>query len=101
PFLAETVQELMVAHMFHPVPAIGERVPGLPAWLASLVTAMRSRDRDERPAWIRAVARARREGAAATPDAQLSLTSRWGMRTVSVVVAICAPSSRARAHGAQ
>ena len=95
PFLAETVQELMVAHMFHPVPAIGERVPGLPAWLASLVTAMLAKDRDERPASIKAVARALREGAAATPDAQLSLTSRWGMRTVSVVVAIAGLSALA------
>ena len=97
PFLGETVQELLVAHMFHPLPAIGERVPGVPAWLADLVTAMLAKDREERPASMKAVARALREGAAVPPDAQLPLTSRRGLRAAPVVVAIAGLSALALA----
>ena len=40
PFMGESVQELFALHMFRAAPAIGERMPGLPAWLAGLVTTM-------------------------------------------------------------
>jgi len=90
PFLAETIQELMVAHMFHPVPSIGERIPGLPAWLAGLVTNMLAKRRDERPASMHAVAKALGEGTKvkATELAQSPATSRWRGRTAPVLVAI-------------
>jgi serine/threonine-protein kinase len=96
PFLAETVQELLVAHMFHPVPSIGERIPGLPAWLAGMVTMMLAKRRDERPISMRAVARALGESAKPAPVAPPPpVTSRWGARAVPVAVAIAGVSALA------
>jgi len=88
PFLAETVQELMVAHAFHPVPSIGERVSGLPAWLAGLVTIMLAKRRDERPTTMREVAKALADRMKATPLATRAATSRRGVRPAPIVVAI-------------
>ena len=62
PFMGESVQELIALHMFRAAPAIGERVPGLPAWLAGLVTAMLAKKREERPTSMHGVARALGEG---------------------------------------
>src|SRR5262245_6902563 len=90
PFLAETIQELMVAHTFHPVPSIGERLPGLPAWLAGLVTIMLAKRRDERPASMHAVAKAlgARMKGRATQVAQGPTTSRWRGTAAPIAVAI-------------
>jgi serine/threonine-protein kinase len=90
PFLGETIQELMVAHMFHPVPSIGERIPGLPAWLADLVTTMLAKGRDERPTSMHAVARTLgdRTRASAPQAARRPTTSRWPGRTAPIAVAI-------------
>ncbi|HMF40702.1 MAG TPA: serine/threonine-protein kinase [Polyangia bacterium] len=87
PFVADAAQELMLAHMFHPVPSIGERMPGLPAWLAGLVTIMLAKRRDERPASMHEVARALGERAKATQLAQAPAMRR-GVRAAPVVVAI-------------
>jgi serine/threonine-protein kinase len=57
PFLAERLQELIAAHMFRPVPAIGERVPGLPDDLADLITRMLAKRREDRPTSMHEVAR--------------------------------------------
>src|SRR5262249_30787473 len=57
-------------HMVRPVPSIGERIPGLPAWLAGLVTIMLAKRRDERPASMHEVARALGERTKATQVAQ-------------------------------
>jgi hypothetical protein len=88
PFLADAIQELMVAHMFHPVPSIGERIPGLPAWLAGLVTIMLAKRRDERPTSMKAVARALGERTNGTQVAPRAVTPRWGRRVPAAAVAI-------------
>jgi len=88
PFLGETIQELMIAHMFHAAPSIGERIPGLPAWLAGLVTIMLATRRDERPASMNDVARALAERTRATEIAQRPDASRWRVRTAPIAVAI-------------
>jgi eukaryotic-like serine/threonine-protein kinase len=95
PFVADAIQELMVAHMFHPAPSIGERIPGLPAWLAGLVTIMLAKRRDERPASMHAVARAltERTKATGTQVASRPAASRWRGRAVPVVVAVAGLSA--------
>ena len=93
PFLADTVQGLMVAHMFHPVASIGERIPGLPAWLSGLVTIMLAKRRDERPASMRAVARALGERTKATRVVPVPAASRWGGRLAPGMVALAGVSA--------
>ena len=78
PFMGESVQELFALHMFRAAPAIAERLPGLPAWLAGLVTTMLAKKRDERPKSMHAVTRALGEGMTAARVAGRSGTSRWG-----------------------
>jgi serine/threonine-protein kinase len=94
PFLAETAQQLMVAHMFGAVPSIGERIPRLPAWLAGLVTIMLAKRRDERPTSMGAVARALGERTRPTQIARRPATTlRWAGRTAPAVVAIAGVST--------
>jgi Protein kinase domain len=93
PFVAETIQELMVAHMFHPVPSIGERIPGLPAWLSGLVTIMLAKRRDERPASMHDVAKALDERTKATQMAPRPVIPRRGGRAVPIVVAVAGLSA--------
>jgi serine/threonine-protein kinase len=95
PFIADAVQELMVAHMFHPVPSIGERMPGLPAWLAGLVTIMLAKRRDERPASMKEVAKALGERTKATQMAARPVTPRRGGRAAPIVVAVAGVSALA------
>jgi hypothetical protein len=97
--MGESVQELFAGHMFRPVPSIGERIPGLPAWLASLVSIMLAKKRDERPTSMQAVARALAERGRATPVAPRVATSRWGGRAAPIVVAVAGLSALAAALG--
>jgi serine/threonine protein kinase len=87
PFLAESVQELMVAHMFRPVPSISEQVPGLPTWLTDLVTRMLAKERDERPTSMDAVAKALGEAPEAPPVGPRPATSRRSGRTATMMMA--------------
>jgi serine/threonine-protein kinase len=87
PFMGESVQELFALHMFRAAPAIGERLPGLPAWLAGLVTTMLAKKRDERPTSMHGVARALGEGMKAARVAGRSGTSRWGGPRAAALVA--------------
>ncbi|HEY7375744.1 MAG TPA: serine/threonine-protein kinase, partial [Polyangia bacterium] len=105
PFMGEAIQELLAAHLYRAAPSIGEQVPGLPVWLADLVTGMLAKQRDDRPPSMRGVAgalgereRARepaREQArqAAPPRAP----SRWGGRAAPVAVAVAGLSALALA----
>jgi serine/threonine-protein kinase len=109
PFKAASAQELIVGHMFRPVPAVGERVAGLPAAVAGLVARMMAKRRDERPASMHEVARAleevttvegasprpaadesaaERAAAPATPVAARATAARWGGRKTVVAMAI-------------
>jgi serine/threonine-protein kinase len=91
PFIAESVQELFALHMFRPAPAIGERVAGLPDWVAGLVTIMLAKKREERPASMRRVARTLGEKMEAARTAGRPATSRWGgPRAASLVAAVVA-----------
>ena len=78
PFMGESVHELFALHMFRAAPAIGERLPGLPTWLAGLVTTMLAKKRDERPTSMHGIARALGEGMKAARVAGRSGTSRGG-----------------------
>ena len=97
PFLAETVQELFVGHMFHPIPPIGERVPGLPAWLADLLTRMLAKRREDRPASMHEIARALRAGVTTAPNTPRTATSRRARRAAPILVAIAGAAALAAA----
>jgi serine/threonine-protein kinase len=101
PFMAEAIQELMVAHMVRPVPSIGERMPGLPAWLSGLVTIMLAKRRDERPASMHEVAKALGERTKATQVApQRPVMLRRGRRAGPVLFAVAGVSALALAVAA-
>jgi serine/threonine-protein kinase len=87
PFLADAIQELMIAHMFRPVPSISEQVPELPTWVAELVSGMLAKRRDERPTSMNAVARALRDGTKEMPMAMRSAASQRSARATAIVVA--------------
>ncbi|HXU00925.1 MAG TPA: serine/threonine-protein kinase [Polyangia bacterium] len=76
PFMAETVQELIVGHMFGAIPSIGERVPDLPAWLADLVTAMLAKRPEDRPAEMHDVAGALAAATAPAPPPKVERRAR-------------------------
>jgi serine/threonine-protein kinase len=93
PFMAEAIQELLAAHLYRAVPSIGEQVPGLPAWLADLVTRMLAKRREDRPPSMQGVAGALaqrgKERATAPPPA----SPRWGGRAAPVAVAVAGLSA--------
>ena len=93
--MAESVHELFALHMFRAAPAIGERLPGLPTWLAGLVTIMLAKKRDERPTSMHGIARALGEGMKAARVAGRSGTSRGGgaAALVAAVVAFIGVSA--------
>jgi serine/threonine-protein kinase len=97
PFVAEAIPELLAAHLYREVPSIGERVPGLPGWLADLVTGMLAKQRDARPPSMQAVACALGERAEASQKAPLPVASRWGGRAAPVAVAVVGLSALALA----
>jgi serine/threonine-protein kinase len=88
PFMAETFEELLVAHTGDPVPSIGELIPELPAWLAGLVTIMLAKRRDERPSSMRAVAAALAGTTTASPFAEHRGARRAATRTAPIVVVL-------------
>jgi len=93
PFLGESVQELFAAHLFGAAPAIGERIDGLPAWLADLVTRMLARERRDRPASMREVARALAEATKLEPAARRPRAPRPGVHAIAIAVAIAGVSA--------
>jgi serine/threonine-protein kinase len=93
PFIAESVPELFAAHMFRAAPSIGERVEGLPAWLADLVMGLLAKERGDRPASMRDVARALADGTKPDLPARRAVTPRWGAHTIAIAVAIVGVSA--------
>jgi serine/threonine-protein kinase len=87
PFVVEAIPELMLAHTFHPVPSIGERIDWLPGWLTGLVTDMLAKQRDDRPASMHSVAAALAEGTkVASAAAGVARSRRAGRRATVAVV---------------
>lgn len=97
PFTAEAIPELLAAHLYGAVPSIAERMPGLPVWLADLVTSMLAKQRVERPPSMHAVARALGERTKPRPIAPPPAPSRWGGRAVPAAVAVAGLSALALA----
>jgi serine/threonine-protein kinase len=60
PFVADTVQQLIAAHQFFPVPPLTDTVEEVPAWLVDLVTRMLAKEPGQRPASMHEVAEALR-----------------------------------------
>jgi hypothetical protein len=76
PFVAEDVQELIVAHRFHPAPSLAARGADAPVWLDDLLARMLEKDPGRRPASMREVSEALRERKTPGPAAALTLAGR-------------------------
>jgi hypothetical protein len=60
PFVADTVQELLAAHQYLPVPQLTDTVEEVPAWLRDLLARMLAKDPGQRPASMHEVSKALR-----------------------------------------
>jgi serine/threonine-protein kinase len=60
PFVAETVQELISAHQYFPVPPLRDPVEAIPTWLAELLARMLAKEPGERPASMHEVVKVMR-----------------------------------------
>jgi len=75
PFVADTVQELLAAHQFLPVPALTDPVEEVPAWLGDLLARMLAKEPGQRPASMHEVSKALR-GQEAQAAAHTTLVGR-------------------------
>jgi serine/threonine-protein kinase len=76
PFVAEDVQELIVAHRFTPAPSVATSAADVPVWLDHLLARMLEKDPGRRPASMREVAGALRERKTPGLAAALTLAGR-------------------------
>jgi len=91
PFVADTVQELLAAHQFFPVPRLAEPVEEVPAWLGDLVARMLAKEPGQRPASMHEVSKALR-GQEALTAAQTTLVGRTVAEPAADAVAPRRPS---------
>jgi serine/threonine-protein kinase len=83
PFVAQDVQEVILAHRFTPAASVAASVADVPPWLDDLLARMLEKDPGRRPASMREVSEALRERKAPGLAAALTLAGR-AVRDVAV-----------------